>query len=134
MFNVNFSQLKQINSNYFAKGVDTSSIMQEQDKPLLSFKDDKGRLNQEDKAFKIDENSNQYKSDAQQLNEDALWLSELYQGVQAGEDWAIEEAKKLQVAAAPDKNDNSSNAQLLRSNNDLASAIKAMVISDRKEK
>ena len=98
--------------------------IQNNDVPLLNFKSKEtvGEI-----AFSPNETSEQYKSDGVQLNKDAVWLAELYQGIQNGEEWAIKEAKNLQVAEAPADNDNSSNAQLLRSNNELASAIKNMV-------
>ena len=105
---------------------------QEQDSPLLNFKSSENNASND--FNKIDENSEQYKSDAQQLTEDSMWLAELYQGVQNGEPWALQAARDLQVADSPDKNDNSTNAQLLRSNNELATAIKAMVSIDKKEK
>ncbi len=91
--------------------------------------------NNDESIFNFENNSNRFKgqknnkaqtekTDMQQLNEDAVYLAELWQAVQDNEPWAFEEAKKLQVAASPEKSDNSQAAQLLRSNNELAQAIK----------
>ena len=57
--------------------------------------------NNDTQVNKSDDN-NQEKSDQQQLNEDAVWLAQLYQGLQDGEPWAIEEAEKLEIADDPD--------------------------------
>ena len=128
---INGIKAKEASSLFFAKGVNKTQNAQKEDTPLLSFKktDNSQAASSGNKA----DTKDAQKTDTQQLNEDAMWLAELYQGLQNGEQWAVNEAKKLQVAAAPDKNDNSSNAQLLRSNNELASAIKAMVAPDKKE-
>ncbi len=99
------------------------------DKPLLSFKD-KGDLKTRSDNSKQDRDE---KSDKQQLVEDSVWLAELWEGLQIGEPWAIEEAKKLSVADDPDKDDKSENAQLLRSNNELARAILSGLNSDTKK-
>ena len=93
------------------------------DKPLLQFSSTNNT--QQIAKTNSDKNSEQYKSDAQQLTEDALYLKEIWDGLEQGEQWAIDIAKNLTVAQDPDKNDTSSNANLLRSNNELAAAIVA---------
>ena len=127
-----------LKSNFLPKDYETKAINSigkqnenVNDASIFGIKNNEDSLMQiSDDLFQIDENSQEYKTDTQQLNEDAVWLAELYQGVQDGEEWAMEEAKNLQIAAAPEANDNSSNAQLLKSNNELAAAIKAMVANE----